>query len=101
MTVTRVVRYTTMPESAAENERLIREVFDELATERPEGIRYASYRLDDGVSFLHVAELDGEDNPLTRSPAFARFQAGIAGRCTQGPAPADATPIGSYRMPSS
>ncbi len=64
MTVTRVVRYTTRPESAAENERLIREVFAELAAEQPEGIRYASYRLDDGVSFLHVAELDGEDNPL-------------------------------------
>jgi hypothetical protein len=97
MTVTKVVRYTTTPESAAENERLVREVFAELAAAQPAGIRYASYRLDDGVSFLHVAEIDGE-NPLAQSPAFARFQAGIAGRCAQGPVPADATPIGSYRM---
>jgi hypothetical protein len=99
MSVTKVVRYTTRPESAAENERLVREVFAELAAERPAGIRYASYRLDDGVSFLHVAELDGEDNPLAKSPAFARSQAGIADRCAQGPAPSDATPIGSYGMP--
>jgi hypothetical protein len=99
MTVTKVIRYTTKPESADENERLIREVFAELAAERPAGLRYASYRLDDGVSFLHVAMLDGETNPLSQSAAFAKFQAGIADRCAQGPVASDATQVGSYGMP--
>ena len=97
MAVTKVVRYRTSPEAADENERLVRAVFAELATDRPEGLRYATFRLDDGVSFVHVAVLDGDSNPLATSAAFARFQAGIQDRCVEGPAAADATMIGSYR----
>jgi hypothetical protein len=96
MTIAKVIRYKTHPESADENERLIRDVFDELAQQNPEGLRYAALRLDDGVSFLHVAVLDGDVNPLTASAAFGKFQAGIKDRCAEGPAPADATVIGSY-----
>jgi hypothetical protein len=99
MPVTKVIQYKTKPESAAENERLIREVFAELAKQNPEGLRYAAFRFDDGVSFLHVAMLDGDENPLPRSAAFAEFQSGINERCAEGPAPSDATVIGSYRLP--
>jgi hypothetical protein len=98
MTTTKVIRYRTKPEQADENERLIREVFAELAAESPDGLHYATFRLDDGVSFVHVAILDGEENPLTSSPAFAAFQAGIAERCAEGPIPADATAIGNFRL---
>src|ERR1700691_48673 len=87
MTTTKVIRYRTKPEQADENERLIRAVFAELAQEGPAGLHYATFRLDDGVSFVHVAVLDGEENPLTSSPAFAAFQAGIAERCGEGPMP--------------
>ena len=88
MSTTKVVRYRTKPEHADENERLIREVFAELAEHGAgSGLHYAAFRLDDGVSFLHVAVLDGEENPLTSSPAFAAFQAGIGGRCAEGPSP--------------
>jgi hypothetical protein len=100
MSVTKVVRYTTKPESAEENARLIRAVFAELASQRPAGLRYATFRLDDGVSFVHIAELDDAGhNPLAESEAFAKFQAGIADRCVVGPAAADATVVGSYQLP--
>jgi len=98
MTTTKVIRYRTKPDQGDENERLIREVFAELAQERPDGLHYATFRLDDGVSFVHVAVLDGEENPLTSSPAFAAFQAGIAERCAEGPVPAEATAIGTFRL---
>jgi len=98
MPVTRVVRYRTKPEHADENERLIRAVFAELADAAPEGLHYAAFRLDDGVSFVHLAVIDGDENPLTTSAAFAAFQAGIAERVVEGPAPADATAVGSYRL---
>ena len=77
MTVTRVIRYKTHPECADENERLIRDVFAELAEQQPPGLRYAAFRLDDGVSFVHVAVTDGAANPLSASAAFGKFQAGI------------------------
>jgi hypothetical protein len=98
MTTTKVIRYRTKPEQADENERLIREVFVELARDDPDGLQYATFRLDDGVSFVHVAVLDGEENPLTSSPAFAAFQADVAERCAEGPIPADATAIGNFRL---
>jgi hypothetical protein len=96
VSVTRVIRYRTRPERAEENVRLIEAVFAELATDNPEGLHYTAFRLDDGVSFVHVVTIDGDRNPLTASPAFAEFQAGIEDRCSEGPTPAEATVIGAY-----
>jgi len=96
MAVIKVIRYRTKPECADENERLVRAVFAELAEHGPDGLRYATFRLDDGVSFLHVAVLDAEENPLSSSPAFGEFQSGIADRLAEGPLQSDATVIGNF-----
>jgi hypothetical protein len=93
-----VVQYTTKNEHADENERLVREVFAELGERDPGGLHYCTVRLDDGVSFVHFAVLEGAENPLSSSPAFARFQAGIAERCTSGPNLSTASIVGSYAM---
>src|SRR5580658_9425156 len=98
MAVTKVIRYTTRPECAEENARLVGEVYAELADQRPPGLQYATLRLDDGVSFVHIAVLDGEVNPLSDSPAFAAFQAAIGDRLVTGPEPSDATVVGNYRL---
>ena len=56
MTTANVVRYTARsPEAADENSRLIQQVFAELAAEDPGSLRYAAFRLADGVSFVHVS----------------------------------------------
>jgi hypothetical protein len=98
VTTAKVIRYRTKPESADENERLVRRVYAELAEQAPDGLRYATFRLDDGVSFLHVAVLENEVNPLSSSAAFAEFQSGIKDRCVEGPTPSDAIVIGDYRL---
>ena len=91
MSVTKVIRYKTKPECAEENERLIRAVFAELAAENPEGLRYESFRGEDGVSFLHVAV-------LLETAAFGEFVSEIAGRCAEAPVTTDAKIVGSYRL---
>ena len=95
-----VVRYRTKPDRADENQALIEKVFAELDASRPDGLRYASFRLADGVSFVHVAEVDTADgtNPLTQTAAFAEFLRDIADRCEEGPIASDATLVGSYRF---
>ncbi len=98
MTSIKVVRYTTKPEAADENARLVAAVYTELAATRPEGLRYATLRLDDGVSFVHIAALDTEPNPLNSSPAFAQFQAQLGDRVADGPDPRDATVVGSFGL---
>ena len=98
MPVTKVIRYTTRPECADENERLVRNVFAELSNGSGEQLRYVVFRLDDGVSFVHVAVLEGAENALSPPPAFAEFQPGIRERCVEGPVAADADVVGSYRF---
>jgi hypothetical protein len=95
-----VVRYRTKPDQADENQLLIENVFAELDTTQPDGLRYASFRLADGVSFVHVASTDRDDgsNPLTAVTAFADFLRDIADRCDEGPQAQDATIVGSYRL---
>jgi len=58
-----LVRYRVKPELVEENERLVRDVYAELASADPDGLRYATFKLDDGVSFVHVAFHDDENNP--------------------------------------
>jgi hypothetical protein len=71
-------------------------VFAALAEVDPGDFRYTTYRLADGVTFVHVAQLDGAENPLRSLPAFAEFQRELAQRCEEQPAPSDATIVGSY-----
>ncbi|NUR28001.1 MAG: hypothetical protein HOV83_19525 [Catenulispora sp.] len=96
MSTTTVVQYATKPEAADENARLIRAVFDELAEKRPAGLRYAAYRLADGVSFVHVVQVDGDDNPLPGLAAFAEFQKGIGERVVAAPVFTSGTALGAY-----
>ena len=91
-----IVRYRTRPEAAEENSRLVRAVYAALAELRPEGLSYTTYVLADGETFVHVARIDGEVNPLATLPEFAAFQRDIADRCVEQPAPADASIVGNY-----
>jgi hypothetical protein len=98
MKTAKVIRYRVKPDCADENERLIRDVFAELDDGQPDGLQYVSFRLADGVSFVHVAVIEGDVNPLQSSKAFAEFQADIQHRVEEGPIAADAAVVGSYRL---
>ena len=93
-----VVRYRVKPDRVAENEALVEAVYAELAELAHPGIRYATYRLSDGVSFLHVASIDPSHgpNPLPGLGSFQAFTAAIGERCDEPPKGEDAWLVGSY-----
>jgi hypothetical protein len=92
-----VVRYQAKPERADENQRLIEEVFAELDSGGWHGFTYAVYRLDDGVSFVHVAtEPDDGGQRLTDVPAFQRFAAGVGDRCDVAPLAMESRVVGRF-----
>jgi hypothetical protein len=93
-----MVHYTVKPEQAAQNEELVRAVYEELHQTAPSGIRYATFVLEDGVSFVHVASNEAEDgrNPLMEVAAFRTFQEGIGERCEAQPVRRDLREVGSY-----
>ena len=75
-----VVQYRTRADAAEANRRLIEAVFEELRDRRPAGFRYMAFALEDGVGFLHVAVAESDEDPLTQTAAFRRFQERIGER---------------------
>jgi len=95
-----IVRYRTKPERADENQQLVEKVFAELDELEATGFSYASFRLEDGVSFVHVVVEDDEPGSVSLGdvPAFQEFTAGIADRCDEQPGAMGATVVGAHRM---
>jgi len=95
-----MVRYKVKADRAAENESYITRVFEQLNRDKPSGLRYASFKLDDGVSFVHIVSLEAADgsNPLGQLSAFKAFTAEIRDRCEEPPVAVDLQEIGAYRF---
>ena len=80
------VRYTARDAAAAEeNQRLIDAVFAELAASQPDGLSYRVSRSDDGLSFEHVAVVEGGANPLQELDSFRTFSTTIGQRVIEPP----------------
>ena len=92
-----MVRYKTSEAQADANANLVHAVFDELRARTPKGIRYATYRLSDGVTFVHVATLETPDeNPLAVLASFNAFQKELKDRCVEPPVFTDLSIVDSY-----
>ena len=95
---TLMIRYKTKQDQAAANEALVHAVFDELRTRKPVGLRYGTYRLADGVTFVHIATMTtpavGDD--LTGQASFKAFQKDLPARCAEPPVITELLPVESY-----
>lgn len=93
-----LVRYKTRDDKASENEALVRAMFEELRASRLAGIRYASFKLADGKSFIHFAAVETADgsNPLASLASFKQFQQGLRDRCVEPPVALDLAPVDDY-----
>jgi hypothetical protein len=93
-----MVRYRVKADQVAANEALVRAVYEELRHAQPSGFRYATFKLDDGVSFVHIALVEDGGNPLAQIEAFNEFQKGIEDRCDQPPVVAQLDEVGSFGL---
>jgi hypothetical protein len=91
-----MVRYKVKAESAAENERLIGQVFAQLAREKPAGVRYQVFKMPDGLTFVHLAASEADVNPVTLLEAFKQYTAAIKDRCEEPPQQAQLQVVGAY-----
>jgi len=94
-----VVRYQTKPDRADENQELVEAVFADLDRRQPDGFTYKVFRLEDGVSFVHVVIEHDVDDPdsLQDVPAFQACVEHIGDRCDVAPVAMGATVVGGYR----
>ena len=94
-----LVRYKVKQDKAQENIEYIQNVFKALESNKPDGLRYVSFKLDDGVSFVHIAsiETDSGDNPLQALEEFKQFVGDIKSRCEEPPVATPIETVGQYR----
>jgi hypothetical protein len=92
------VRYTVKDGRGDENQRLIEQVFGALANEGPSGLRYSAFRLDDGVTFVHVVSHESAEvrDQFRALPAFQAFLEGLKERCAVAPVTTPLSEVGSY-----
>jgi hypothetical protein len=97
---TTVVRYKVKADRADENRQFIKKVFAQLDEDKPDGLRYVSFNLDDSLSFVHIAVVETADgkNPLPETSAFQDFLSEIKDRCDEPPVATKADIVGSYRL---
>jgi hypothetical protein len=94
-----MVRSKIKPENTPDIEAAINGVFSAIEQAQPEGVRYASSRLADGISFVVLLEhKDGVDNPLAALPAFVEFQENLKQWMAEPPTVEQLTVVGSYRL---
>ena len=91
-----IVKYKLKKDRVEEHEALIRAVFAELAEAAPKGIQYGAFKQPDGVSYVHVAFIAADKNPLDGVAAFNAFTARIGERCVEPPDVVDLKAIGAY-----
>ena len=94
----RMVTYRVKDGRADDNAAYVRDVMADLGARGTEGVAYAVYLLEDGVTFLHVVEEQGEGGKLQVSEAFQRFTATLVeDRCDDTPQLHQMTLVGSYQ----
>ena len=79
----RLIRYRTKPDQADVNVKLVEAVYAELHRTQPDGVSYATFRLNDQVTFVHVVQVRQEPSPLLADQGV-RIQADV-GRVDQPP----------------
>ena len=93
------VRATLKPEHVEAAEAAVKRMFAAIERAELEGIRYASLKLADGVTFLALLELeDGVENPLPSLPEAQAFYARLPEWYAEPPEVGPGAPIGSYRL---
>jgi hypothetical protein len=93
------VRARLKEEHIAEAEAAVKRMFAAIEREGLEGIRYASVRLEDGMTFMALLEIeDGVDNPLPGLPEAKEFYENLPNWYVEPPEVGQGTVIGSYRL---
>lgn len=94
-----MIRSKVKAESAGDVEAAVGRMFAAIAEAAPEGVRYASCRLPDGVTYIALLALEnGPENPLVTIPEFTKFQEDLKDWLAEPPSVEQLTPVGTYRL---
>ena len=96
--MTMLIRAKVKDAHAAEVESAVQKLFAAIEAAEPQGVRYTSYRVADGGTYVIVLELrDESENPLPAITGFREFQDGLGGWLAEPAIPERLTAVGEYR----
>jgi hypothetical protein len=94
-----MLRAKVRAESVGDVDAAAKTMFAAIEQAQPAGVRYASCKLSDGVTFVVLLGLDeGIENPLATVPEFREFQENLKDWLAEPPIPEQLTVVGSYNL---
>ena len=95
-----MVTYKVKSERVEENEQLVKAVYEGLRQMNDPDIHYATFKLNDGQTFVHIASFASMDKQsiLTESKAFKAFQENLKDRCEIPPNPQKLAKVDAYNF---
>jgi hypothetical protein len=93
-----MIRAKVKDESVDKVEAAAKRMFAGIDRDQPQGVRYASAKLADGVTFVILLALETSENPLQAVPEFREFQQALPGWLAEPPTPEPLTVVGSYEL---
>jgi hypothetical protein len=81
---------------AEDSLELLQEVYEEMRSVQPKGLRYATFQLDDKVTFVSFAEMNEGPEVLQQLEAFQRLRATPGDRFGEPPVLTMLHEVGSY-----
>lgn len=92
-----MIRYKIKRDQVARELELLRAVYDELESTQPDGLRYATFQLEDKVTFVDVAVTDGPGR-FSQLTSFRRYRSTLDERCDEPPVMTELHEVGSFRF---
>lgn len=77
---------------------LLGAVYDELASVQPDGLRYATFQLEDKVTLVSFVELQDGPQILQQLKTFQRYRTSLDQVCDEPPVTTMLHEIGAYRF---
>lgn len=96
-----LIRYKLKEGQVAANMASLTSVYDELTANDPGGLRWATFQLDNEVSFVSLVEFEGEPGAAAhhRLESFQRHRAALEGWCEEPPVVQVLHQVGAYGFP--
>lgn len=94
---TMLIRYKINPDQVEREHELLRAVYEELEATQPDSLRYATFQLDDKVSFVDFVVTDGPGR-FSQLESFRTYRSTLDERCDEAPVMTELHEVGSFRF---
>lgn len=93
-----MIRYEVRRDQVERNVELLRAAYEELESVQPDGLRWATFQLENEVSFVDFVEVEDGPGPFQQLPAFQRFRVTRDERCDEPAVVTELHEVGKFRF---